>query len=402
MTLRDVEVIELLSEKPELLAIADAVSATQPKGGWAPRRRRVAVRGGIVVAIAAAVIVAILAAPQGKPGGVLGKALAAVGDGRIMHVVTESRPGLFYVDLKTGRRTPQILREELWVDRQAEHFHLVLSINGRLVGDVLYPQDAGHGGSSVEASNPAFVALWTGYRAALEHGTVTLAGRGRLHGRAVYWLRFKSTGKDEPRSEVAVDARTYRPVLYRTDVQGRHFDQRVLVAKAGPYRAVDFKRRGPSLLSGAGSSSEGGSSSGPINPSAPPLVVRAPWLTAGKTAAGERLSSAVPLTVTTNVDRTHKVTIHGFELTYGRPTKGAPPPLTTTIDELPKADDPHAWSHLPVGSMQVERGEESGTGGRHTLWTGMLKKNGLYVTIQTPSSVRSLIAIARALHPGRK
>jgi len=31
MTLRDVEVIELLADKPELLAIADAVSATQSR-----------------------------------------------------------------------------------------------------------------------------------------------------------------------------------------------------------------------------------------------------------------------------------------------------------------------------------------------------------------------------------
>jgi hypothetical protein len=41
MTLRDVEVIELLADTPELLAIADAVSATQQK--WAkPSRRRIA------------------------------------------------------------------------------------------------------------------------------------------------------------------------------------------------------------------------------------------------------------------------------------------------------------------------------------------------------------------------
>jgi hypothetical protein len=39
MTLRDVEVIELLADKPELLAIADAVSATQPKP-VKPRRGR--------------------------------------------------------------------------------------------------------------------------------------------------------------------------------------------------------------------------------------------------------------------------------------------------------------------------------------------------------------------------
>jgi hypothetical protein len=41
MTLHDVEVIELLADKPELLAIADAVSATQQEGAR-PRRRLVA------------------------------------------------------------------------------------------------------------------------------------------------------------------------------------------------------------------------------------------------------------------------------------------------------------------------------------------------------------------------
>ena len=45
MTLRDVEVIELLADEPELLAIADAVSATQRKAA-APQRRRFVVRGG--------------------------------------------------------------------------------------------------------------------------------------------------------------------------------------------------------------------------------------------------------------------------------------------------------------------------------------------------------------------
>jgi hypothetical protein len=54
MTLRDVEVIELLADEPELLAIADAVSATQPRHP-ASKRRRVVVRGAIVVAAGVAV-----------------------------------------------------------------------------------------------------------------------------------------------------------------------------------------------------------------------------------------------------------------------------------------------------------------------------------------------------------
>ncbi|MGH3055158.1 MAG: hypothetical protein ACRDL7_09300, partial [Gaiellaceae bacterium] len=169
MTIRDVEVIEVLADKPELLAIADAVSATQqePKAARS-KRRRIAVRGGIVAVAAAAVIAAVLAAPQGGPNGVLGRALAAIGDGRIMHVVTESPSGSVLVDLKTGHRTVQVLREELWADRQLDRFHLVLSLNGRVVGDVLWPQDAQQGGTPLTADNPAFVALWTGYRAALK------------------------------------------------------------------------------------------------------------------------------------------------------------------------------------------------------------------------------------------
>jgi hypothetical protein len=399
MTLRDVEVIELLAEKPELLAIADAVSATQRKGLVTPaRRRRIAVRGGIVVAIAVAAIVAILAAPQGKPGGVLGKALAAVGDGRVMYVVTQFDPGLFYVDLKTGHRTPEIMREQLWVDRQGDHFHLVLSINGRVLGDLLYPQDAKNGGSPVAPTDPAFVALWTGYRAALRNGTVTLAGRGTFHGRPIYWLRFASASTYAPRTEVAVDAHTYRPILYRTGANGRHIDERILVAKARPYAPGDFRRRGPSLLSGSGTVSSGGSGTAAINPSAPPTRVGTRWLTAGKTVAGLRLRSVVGLSVSSNFPGKPKVTVNGLELTYGNVSSQAPPPLTTTIDELPRPDDPRAWARLPAGSMQVETGEESGSGGSHTLWTGTLKKDGLYITIQTPKGVRAVIAIARALH----
>lgn len=401
MTLHDTEVIELLADEPELLAIADAVSATQEKPKPSrSRRRRFAVRGGIVAGLAAAAIVAILAAPQGGPSGVLGRALAAIGDGRIMHVVTESPSGLVYVDLKTGHRTVQTFREELWVDRQFDHFHVILSLNGRVFGDVLYPQDAKNGVMTPNpSSNPAFVALWTGYRAALRNGTVTLAGRGTVRGRAVYWLRFKPTSQVQGPTEVAVDARTYKPVLWRIYANGRHLDIRILVAKAIAYAPSEFQRRGPSLA--GGNVVEGSSSSVPVNPSAPgSTVVRAPWLTAGKTAAGLKLRSASQLTETSNF-RGKRTTIHGLELTYGSVLNGGP--LSTTVDELRRPDAPNAWSHIPAGSIQVQIGTESSTkGGTHTTWTGTLKKEGLYITISTAKSERALLEIARALHPGRR
>ena len=401
MTLRDAEVIELLADKPELLAIADAVSATQREpAAVRPLRRRIAVRGGLVAAAAAAAIVAVLAWPQGQPGGVIGKALAAIGSGPIMHVVTEAPSGLTYVNLKTGHRTSPVFREELWADRQADRFHLVLSLNGRVLGDVLWPQDSGSGTTPFAADNPAFVALWTGYRTALKNGAVTLAGRGTFRGHAVYWLRFKATSQTPARYEVGVDVRTFKPVVYRTVANGRRFDQRILVAKATAYRAADFKRRGPSLV-GAGSTSQGGSATAPVpvGPSAPPPpVVHAPWLTAGTSVVGLQLRSAESLTVSSTIRGKH-TSVTGIELTYGPLRHGAPSPLTTTIDELPRPDDPRPWRYIPAGTIQIQRGEESGSGGSHTLWTGQLRKHGLYITIETPRGERALLEIARALHP---
>ena len=395
MTLRDAEVIELLAEKPELLAIADAVSATQPKVATRRRRRPIVVRAGIVSAVAAAVLVAILAWPQGRPGGVIGRALAAVGDGRIMHVVIESPSGIAYVNLKTGHRTAPIMRQELWVDRQGDRLHLVLSIGGRLLGDLLLPEDEKDGASGASPTNPAFAALWTGYRAALSNGTARLVGRGTVLGHRVYWLSFKPMSQGQPRFEVAVDAQTYKPVLNRTYVNGRHLDQRILVAKTIPYRPAEFERQGPSLVSG----SSGGSSTGSSGPTAPPkpFVLRAPWLTAGEAVAGMKLRGVSQFSEFTTVAGKRR-SAHGVELTYG-----APQPLSTTVDELLRPDDPRPWTGLPADSVRIEQGEESSSeGGGHRTWTGYLKKDDVYVTISTQKSEQALLEIARTLRRGRK
>lgn len=395
MTLRDAEVIELLADKPELLAIADAVSATQHRAAAPRRRRRIAVRAGMVAAAAAAAGIAILAWPQGKPNAVLGRALAAIGDGQIMHVVTESPSGIVYVDLKAGHRTAPIMRQELWVDRQGDRLHLVLSIGGRLLGDLLLPEDEKNGASGAAPTNPAFTALWTGYRAALSNGTAKLIGRGTVLGHRVYWLSFKQASQGQPRFEVAVDARTYKPVVNRTSFNGRHLDQRILVAKAIPYRPAEFRRRGPSLFNGSSVGSSTGTS-GPIAP-AKPFVLRAPWLTAGKTVAGIKLRGVSQFSEFTTVAG-RKKSAHGIELTYG-----APQPSATTIDELLRPDDPRPWTGLPADSVRIEQGEESSSkGGAHPTWTGHLKKDGVYVTISTQKSERALLEIARTLHPGRR
>lgn len=409
MTIRDTEVIELLADKPDLLAIADAVSATRPEPATARRqRRRIVVRIALVAAVATAATVAILAAPQSKPG-IIGKALAAIGGRPIMHVVSESPSGVTFVSLKTGHRTAQILRQELWVNRSGDRLHVVLSLNGKVLGDLLLPQDI-EDGTSTPSPGPAFAALWTGYRAALQNGTATLAGSGHILGHHVYWLRFEQTDPDQPRVDVAVDAHSYKPILERTFANGHRFDQRILVAKTVPYSPAEFKRRGPDLF--AGGSSSGGTSTGTVDPSAPPpTAVHAPWLTAGDTVAGLKLRAATQLTSTTGTGKSKK-TIQGLELVYGAESHGLAGPGSTTVDELPRPDTPETWSHIPAASIQIETSEESSSSAsaahpkpkdtRHRLWTGNLKKQGIYITITTPKGEHALLQIARSLHRAGK
>ena len=451
MTLRDVEVIELLADEPELLAIADAVSATQPRRP-ASKRRRVVVRGAIVVAAAVAAVVAVLAAPQTHPGSVLGggpgdaraaalltRMQAAIGYGQIMHVVREGPAGTSYVDLKTGKRTPAVLTEELWTNRHGFRLHLVVRVNGRVVAD-LRPGDHGVGVYQ-GPKNPAFLALWTGYHAALgnKYAPAELGGRGTVDGHPVYWIRFpvwynqncpKPTkpfcGKPTRllQTEVAVDARTFKPVLERTYEDGRRFDTRILLAEAIPYRPSELYRRvGPKLFNGMppGQPFGGHPFAGVTQREKKKLglgrdlhrlrskrVVPAPWLTAGETVAGLRFHHvsrlpSQPLDQVGDLPMAWRLIYRAVKLVYKPASPGSREAFSTTaIDETFRPADPRPWKGLPPGSIEVQPGESVTKSGARPLWTGYLVKHGVYITITTPAGERTLLKIARALHPASK
>jgi len=334
-----------------------------------------------------------------------------------MHVVTEQPTGTVYVNLETGKKTPSVIREELWTDRDARRIHLVMSEGGQVVGDLLLPQDAARSKTAFPPDpGLALASFWTHYSAALRSGAATLDKRGHIRGRPVYWLRYKSappTAKTphlHPSTlEVAVDAHSYRPILSRTTFNGRHYDERILAARAIGYHAADFRRQGPSLLAstslqGTSSWQTGTSSSRPF---ATQTTVHPPWLTAGKTVAGLRLGAAIPLTAT----RKHKPTIHGIELVYGGVKQGLAAANSTTVDELPRGDPMENWKNIPAGSIQIETSQGSGSSEtiahphpRNTTftdWTGYLTKDKLYVTIDTTKGERALLAIARNLRRPR-
>ncbi len=300
--------------------------------------------------------------------------------------------GTSYVDLATGRETVQHYRLELWVDQPFDRFHLVMSYDGQVVGDVLYPEDRG---SSVGTVDPAFAALWGGYRQALADGTATLAGDGTAYGRHVHWLRFRPAGNG-PGSEVAVDADTFKPIVYRTYSGGLPIDQHILLAETTDLAHADFTRHGPNPLLGVGSSSSssGGGFAVPDN-GTPSTTVPDGWLTAGPTAAGGTLVAVLPLTVTPD----HKAPIDGIQLVYGGLRYGGPAPDATTIEELPRPDDPQTWAHIPDGAVEIQQGSmTSGTGTTRPQWTGYLVSDGRYVTIATEAGKQAVVGIARSLH----
>jgi hypothetical protein len=412
MTLRDVEVIELLADEPELLAIADAVAATEPPA-FAPRRRRLAMRGAIVAAAAIAAVVVMLAAPQDHSGsvvgraqaGILSRALAAIGSGQIMHVVSEGPAGTAFVDLKTGKRTPAVLREELWATRHGA-FHLVDRVNGRVVGD-LSPGD--YVGTSEGPNSPAFIALWARYStAALEskYARAELAGQGTVAGRSVYWIRFPLWYNDRPtrraQTEVAVDSHTYKPVLERTYENGRRFDTRILLAEAIPYRPPELYRRlGPPLFNVASPGRPFGGH--PFAGRRSRRIVPAPWLTAGKTVAGLRFlhvsrAFRYPLSQVATLPMEWRLIYRAVQLVYKPASHGVSWRLpTTTIDETFRPADPRPWKGLPPGSIEVQPGESFNKWGTHKLWTGYLLEHGVYTTISTPEGEHALLTIARSL-----
>jgi hypothetical protein len=387
MTIRDPEVLEALREQPELLAIADAVTETQQP----PRasRRRVLTRSAAVVAVGAAVLIAVLLWPSGgKRNPILERALAAIGDGPVMHVVLQTPSGFQLVELSGGRTITPTDEIEIWSDRSSQRAHAVIRERGRVVAEMLRPDDPG---STLGETDHAFSALWTGYRKALADGTAKLIGEDDIYGHRVYWLQFRLPDHGGPGSQVAVDRDSYRPVAFRQygGGQGRFIHERVLLARAEPFSESDFQRQTalPSPLNGGngGATTSGGGAPGRS------LSLGKPWLTAGPSIQGLRLTSVGPLTV-----KTDKRTSRGVELSYGS-RAGA---RWIQIDELKNPADFSDWRGIPAGFVKLSPFEEHSAGGATIeVWTGNVVVNGIYVTIETTLGRDGLLAVARALTP---
>ena len=202
MSLRDREVLDLLRDEPELLAIADAVTDTQHVSHPLRPFRAIAA----VMLAAAVIFVLVLAVPwdrgDGGRGSVLDRALAAIDSkGPVVHMTMR-------MDAQRGGRTfPSVISESFY-DKQQGLVRVISRSEGKVVGD--------YTAAAAEDEFSFFPGLLEGaafYKQALASGDARIVGNGVWDGQPVYWLELEKGGGLILRIGIARDS--YRPMVFR-------------------------------------------------------------------------------------------------------------------------------------------------------------------------------------------
>jgi hypothetical protein len=203
MSAHDREVLDLLRDEPELLAIADAVADTQR----APRPLRPLRAIAAVTLAAAAIFVLVLASPWDRGGGggrgsVLDRALAAIdSSGPVTHMTMR-------LDVTRGGRTVPSIVMESFYDKRAGLVRVVSRSDGKVLGDYTT--------AAAEDEFSFFPGLLEGasfYKEALANGQARIVGQGEWNGRHVYWVDLTKGGGLILR--VGIDRDSYRPTVFR-------------------------------------------------------------------------------------------------------------------------------------------------------------------------------------------
>jgi hypothetical protein len=199
------------------------------------RRRRPVLLGSVasVAVLAAALFALALFQPwAGERRTFLERALAAVDDGPVLHVILRGQWGGTVVDLETGKRTPVHGETETWYDSERGLVHTISRLGETIQHETVYE----------EARAPEIVALGRDYRAALEAGSAHVAGEDVIDAQRVTWITIRrellpdsSDGKfHEWAQQIALSRETFRPVAIR-DMRDRN-------PKSGNFdRVLDFE-----------------------------------------------------------------------------------------------------------------------------------------------------------------
>jgi hypothetical protein len=367
--LRD-EVLELLAERPDLVAVADAVSATQAR----PRRGR---RGGIAVAagLAAALIVAFWQGGSSPSFAV--RAEAAIGTGPVLHVVVEAPAETTVVELASGAETALRVRIEYRYDTERRRLRTSVSRGGRVTDDVLRTA------RSRPELDPALVGFVSGYRQAL---ATKRPVKDVVGGRRVLWLEF---GTGASRERVAIDPQTLTP-LFIESLVGAHVRWHVREIRARERRASDFVLPAPPDPQPIG---------GSVVESRRVALLRAPWLRVGVIDGVKLVSADVEQLV-----RGYAAKRRPAERGVGARLRYRGSAGFVEIQQAPRREPAYAYlggttfsgTAVPAPGRVVLVELPSAKGG--SRWLGQLRSGPIFVTIWATS--RPLVlAAARALEP---
>jgi hypothetical protein len=381
--IHDAEVIELLRDEPELLAVADAVHSTQRSRS---PRAYLGLAGALALVAAA---LAVLIAPWGGGQSITSQALAAIGEGPVVHAVLEfpltSPPGAERFDLASGERIEVVQTHEVWYDTQRRIFHVISRVNGDAYDDSLSTPEGTftQGGrsppsASAQSVNPVIAGFASGYREALESGRARVVGEGEIDGRKVTWLEFQTPITNQTQ-RVAVESKDAQPIAIQWLTRGRPAGPviRIRFAETQSVEAANLRR--PEVTEPTVETADERELS---VAEAQSVLGRSPlWL--GRTRKDLALAGIVLQrnSFFYGESRESRGEVLGIKLRYEQ--KGAPQPI-----EIREAADPRILQWLgilpPPGTADVFEN------------TARLQRDGLYIVIQAATKGDAL-NVARSL-----
>jgi len=385
----------------------------------------------VAAAVAAATVAVLLVSPWSGSGGLVQRALAAVGSGPVLHVVTEQPEPLGWyqpVSLPSGKPIQVTQRQEIWFDQSRDLKKTITTLNGVVTDRLLETKQGGF-----TPTGPVYTCAWIAahpveatrarvscnlngengtkprkvpeqpptldlalagfvdhYQSALASGQATKVGVGQVDGHPVIWLRINAQSKGGyPAEEVAVDASTYTPVLVHT-TGPRPVQFKVTEIDTGAYDRSLFTRPAREYPPTSGSSE--GTSQISVGQAPALLGGKALWL--GQAWNGYQLVKVEQQELVTGYGPTSgKKATHsvGVVFTYAPPGGSAESADALQVKEASQCE--MGWA-MPCGAIRPTEG---------TLLlglpfsSGITSRDGLYIAIGRFSG--NPVAVANALRP---
>lgn len=374
------DVMERIEPAPEARGDWDAVLRDA-----STRRRPALIRplAGIAL-VAAAAFALVLFQPWGDQSPtVLERALAAIEDGPVLHVVLRDEAEGAVIDLETGARTPLYREREVWFD-ETRGLREVTRFGDVVQRDVFYPPDR-----VPSDLFRTYAGLASGYRDALDNGEARVLGQSEIDGVSVHWIQVKRYVVFDPdgtrhvwQRVVAVSQETFEPVYVDEKADGEFGPQTGARIQSVEWLASDkgdFRAHGVNRPFGGFVIRDGRKAPDELAA----LLGRTPlWL-------GEAFQG-IPLEASGSAGTTPPEVSMFYGSRFSGEWEGGAPDLRRFVvvkqtSDLAAFPDYVANFFRPGAVVVLER-------------QGFVRKGGLYVVIAAPTE-ELILAAARALEP---